>query len=188
MNPAQLAGQLELKPLRSLSRDDLLRILEIRNEESVRRNMYTCHVISEDEHFAWAARAKDDPCTEFFAVIHEGAIIGATTFNALCRAHKRADWGAYLAAEFQGRGLGSALEIRTLDHAFGPLGLEKLNGEVMAFNDNALRVHLRLGFIPEGIRRRHILRDGVWIDVHMIGMTRDEWAARRPGLTTRRAA
>jgi UDP-4-amino-4,6-dideoxy-N-acetyl-beta-L-altrosamine N-acetyltransferase len=183
-----LAGQLLLKPLDELSRDELLRVLAFRNQPCVRRNMYTSHVISEAEHFAWAERARVDDSIRFFAVLHQGRIIGATSFNAFSTRHRRAEWGAYLGREFQGRGLGSAMEIATLDHGFGQLDLEKITGELLSFNAHALEVHLRIGFVREGTLRRHICRDGEWFDVAVIGILREEWAARRQDIAIREAA
>jgi UDP-4-amino-4,6-dideoxy-N-acetyl-beta-L-altrosamine N-acetyltransferase len=178
MNLFAMAERLEFRPLADLGRDELLTVLAIRNEDPVRRNMYTCHVIGEAEHFAWAERAVGDETMRFFALVLDGEIIGATQFNVISTTHKRADWGAYLSSRCQGKGLGAAMEVATLDYAFGPLGLEKLNGEVMAFNDRALKVHLGIGFVEEGRRRRHILRNGAWIDIHLIGITREEWSER----------
>lgn len=179
---------IELKPLADLSRDEILRVLAIRNEDGVRRFMYTCHLISEAEHFAWVERTMGDQSVRFYALLRGPEIIGATTLMSIDRTHRRAEWGAYLGKAYHGRGLGKAMEVATLDLAFGELGLEKVNGEMLSFNEAALRCHLRLGFVVEGVRRRHILRDGEWVDVTLVGITRENWMQTRAALAVDEAA
>lgn len=47
--------------LREMNEFDLSRVLEWRNAEDVRNNMYTNHVISTDEHWSWWEFHKNNP-------------------------------------------------------------------------------------------------------------------------------
>lgn len=174
---AMAAPDLHLKPLAELDERERLAVLAIRNEPGVRANMYTDHEIGEAEHAAWVARtiASDTVC--FYAVLHEGAVVGAASLTHISRAHRRADWAFYLSAACRGKGLGGALERRMLHLAFVECGLEKLNCEVIAFNETVIALHRRFGFIVEGTRRRHVIRDGKAHDAVLLGLTRDEWLA-----------
>jgi UDP-4-amino-4,6-dideoxy-N-acetyl-beta-L-altrosamine N-acetyltransferase len=182
MSLSDVLDRLELRPLHELPRDEQRKILAIRNQAGVRKNMYTSHEIGEAEHFAWIDRLADDEHTRFFAVYSDGALIGGISLNAINRANKRADWAFYLDEAAQGKGLGSALEFKFLDHAFGPEGLEKLNCEVLDFNQAVIRLHKKFGFQEEGIRRRHIERDGECFDAIFLGILKPEWLARRAEL------
>lgn len=173
---------IELRPLAKLSHAELRQVLATRNEPGVRQNMYTNHVIGEDEHFAWIERTIADPASCFLAAMSGGDVVGASVFTKIDRAHKRADWAFYVSRRARGGRIGATLEFISLDYAFNDLELVKVNGEVLAFNLSVLKLHSRFAFREEGIRRRHIMRDGKWIDVHLLGLTRSEWLARRPTL------
>ena len=182
MRALELVDQLKLRLINEASTEDRLRILEIRNQSGVRNKMHTSHQITEEEHFDWIERLKTANHTRFFVVYSEGAIIGGISLNAISIENKRADWGFYLDEAMQGRGFGSALAFKFLDYVFSE-DFEKLNCEVLEFNTASLAFHKRFGFIDEGFRRHHILRDGHSWGAHLLGITRAEWAQRRLVLT-----
>ncbi len=179
MRALALLDGLKLEPIAKLSRNDQLEILRIRNQAGVRNNMYTNHVIGEAEHLSWIERLASASHTQFFAVFNEGHIIGGVSLNAISPENKRADWAFYLDEATQGKGFGSALEFKFLDYAFLEMELQKLNCEVLEFNKPVVALHERFGFVEEGFRRNHILRDGKSYGAHLLGITKDEWAERR---------
>jgi UDP-4-amino-4,6-dideoxy-N-acetyl-beta-L-altrosamine N-acetyltransferase len=180
----KLADRLKLQNITELSRTEQLRLLELRNQEKVRNNMYINHIIAEDEHFGWIARLKGADHTSFFAVFLDGQIIGGVSLNAISRPNKRADWTSYLDENLHGRGLGPALEFKFLDYAFFDNDFEKLNCEVLDFNTAVVSLHKRFGFVEEGFRRNHILRDGKAYGAWFLGITKPEWIDRRSALTS----
>lgn len=186
MDLTSIAKRLTFRPLVYLTDDDMARVRDIRNQPAVRANMYTSQIISETEHLAWAERAKHDPELAFFGVFERDKLIGASIFRAISSANRRADWAFYLSSDAQGVGIGAGLEFASLDLAFGALDLKKLNGEVLSFNAPVLKLHKRFGFVAEGVRRCHILRDGKWFDVHLLGITKQEWHVSRAALCARR--
>ncbi|MCB8838608.1 UDP-4-amino-4,6-dideoxy-N-acetyl-beta-L-altrosamine N-acetyltransferase [Aurantimonas sp. VKM B-3413] len=169
-----------LRPVGSLDagqREDLRRI---RNSQSVRAAMYQDHVISEDEHRAFLERIAAGTGRELYAVLREGSdVVGAASLDAIDPRHRRTDWAFYLGEDARG-GVGSALEFCVLDHVFFERGFEKLNCEVLETNARVVAMHKRFGFVEEGFRRAHVLKDGVRIGVHMLGICRAEWEAVRP--------
>lgn len=183
MNDRLLANlaALEFRPLGSLSKDEQLDLLAIRNHPDLRRHMMTAHEIGVEEHLAWIASMAGNERSEFFAAFVDGDMVGAVGASGISRVDRRADWGFYLHPDCQGRGLGIALGTKFLDHVF--TSLDKLNAEVIAFNAASLAMHRRLGFRDEGVRRHHIRRDGEVHDAILLGITADEWQDRREILT-----
>jgi UDP-4-amino-4,6-dideoxy-N-acetyl-beta-L-altrosamine N-acetyltransferase len=167
---------IELKPFKVLSSDESERILAIRNEPEVRRNMYTDHEVGTGEHKAWMERTVHRDDVEMFAVIFEGELVGAIGLTSIVPAQRRSEWAFYLSASVQGRGLGSALEFKFLNWVFCDKGLHKLNAEVLRFNGPVIALHKKFGFREEGVRRDQIFRNGEWIDAVLIGMTETEWS------------
>ena len=137
--------------------------------------MYTDHIIGIDEHLKWINHLKTDDKQIVFAVLDEQNVpLGVISVNALDRKHKKADWAYYLTSSARG-GLGSALEYSFINFVFGSLGIQKLNCEVISGNDAVIKLHEKFLFQKEGIRRSNIIKDGKRIDVHFLGLTRDEW-------------
>ena len=182
MRLMDIVNALSFKPLSELNSDEQLRILSLRNQKEIRRNMYTSHEISADEHSKWIERMKHDAVNRFFAVVLDGQIVGAISLNAISADHRRADWAYYIDGAQQGRGIGSALELKFLEYVFNETNIRKLNAEVFEFNEKVIALHKKFGFRQEGIRREHIRRDDEALDVCLIGITKAEWQAKRAEL------
>jgi diamine N-acetyltransferase len=83
-----------------------------------------------------------------------------------------------------GHGYGTdALEV-LLDFGFGELRLERMWLEVFDFNERALHVYRRLGFVHEATFRHAIFHGGRHLDLQRHGLLREEWAERRQAATT----
>jgi UDP-4-amino-4,6-dideoxy-N-acetyl-beta-L-altrosamine N-acetyltransferase len=179
---AELAAELTLTPLAECDAETVEGIRRIRNEPSVRANMYTDHEISAEEHARWVASLAQNARSRFFGVFWQGALVGGVSLSALDATHARADWAFYLHPDTRGKRLGTALELRFLDFAFGEAGLLKLNCEVLDFNEPVVAMHKRFGFVEEGRRRQHIRRAGKTSDAVLLGITREEWHAARAAI------
>jgi UDP-4-amino-4,6-dideoxy-N-acetyl-beta-L-altrosamine N-acetyltransferase len=168
---------IELVLLTSLDTESQLKVREIRNEENVRKWMYTDHVISANEHLAWINRLKQDDRQIVFVVLNEErSPLGVVSVNAIDSLHKKADWAYYLTEAARG-GLGSALEYSFIKFIFDTVGLEKLNCEVIEGNDTVVKLHKKFMFQEEGFRRSNILKNGIRIGVHLLGLTKEDWIA-----------
>lgn len=76
-----------------------------------------------------------------------------------------------------GQGLGTDAMNAIVDFGFGMLRLERLWLEVYDFNKRARRSYDKSGFTLEGVERHAIFKQGRHIDVQLMSILRDEWAA-----------
>ena len=77
----------------------------------------------------------------------------------------------------RGSGLGEEA-LRLLQRfAFQTLGLERLELEVHMKNEAALRCYQKAGFTLEGVKRHAFFSDGVFCDVGVMSVLREEWKA-----------
>jgi UDP-4-amino-4,6-dideoxy-N-acetyl-beta-L-altrosamine N-acetyltransferase len=187
MNLVDEANLLSFLDLRRASRDVTDTIRAIRNEPEVRRNMYTDHEITPDEHSRWLAGLNEEGSDRrFFAVYRGHEVVGGVGVSAVNGKHRRAEWAFYLTSRMQGHGTGAALEYRFLTFFFEEYPtIHKLNCEVIEFNAAVVKLHKRFGFVEEGVRRHHVARDGQTYGAVLLGITRDEWAVARADLTKR---
>jgi RimJ/RimL family protein N-acetyltransferase len=76
-----------------------------------------------------------------------------------------------------GKGYGTDAMNALLDFGFGMLRLERMWLEVYVFNKRARRSYDKSGFVLEGVERRGVFKQGRYLDVELMSMLRDEWAA-----------
>jgi ribosomal-protein-alanine N-acetyltransferase len=114
-----------------------------------------------------------------FAVTLDGRFVGQITLGNLVRGSLRSAWvGYWVESQAAGGGVGTA----AVDHAFGPVGLHRIEATVRPENVASLRVLAKLGFRDEGLLQRYLEVDGAWRDHRLLAMTRDEIGA---GLVSR---
>jgi RimJ/RimL family protein N-acetyltransferase len=63
-----------------------------------------------------------------------------------------------------------------ISHAFGPCGLNKLHGPIIASNAAAISSYLKSGFKIEGYLRQHCLKDGEYHDLVLVGLVKSDWS------------
>jgi RimJ/RimL family protein N-acetyltransferase len=86
----------------------------------------------------------------------------------------RAEVGYWLARPFWGRGIMTGVVRRLCRHAFDEFGLVKITAHVFAHNPASARVLEKCGFQQEGFLRRHLLKDGRFLDVRLFGLLKGE--------------
>lgn len=175
--------RLEFKNI--LECDDKIRqdVRDWRNGDDVRKYMYTDRVIQKDEHQKWLDGLNGSEKNEFYVVYFDASPIGAVSLNNINKEFKSAEWAFYIFDEgAKKKGLGSAIEMFLLDYVFIEKEFEKLNCEVIAFNEAVVKMHQKFGFEIEGVRRKNIIKNGERMDVVLLGILRDEWLAKRDSL------
>lgn len=163
-----------LREINQCTSEQKVAVRDIRNQDSVRRSMYTDHEIGLDEHLKWVTRLKDDKKQIVFVVLVEEVVSGVVSVNAIDRSHKKSDWAFYLSEKVRG-GLGAALEFSLLDFVFNVLLLEKLNCEVIETNEAVVKMHKKFCFVEEGFRRENIEKEGGRVGVFFLGITKSDW-------------
>jgi UDP-4-amino-4,6-dideoxy-N-acetyl-beta-L-altrosamine N-acetyltransferase len=168
--------------LRPLGPEDQARTLAWRNQDRVRANMYSDHLIGADEHARWFAGSLSNPAAAYRIYEYQGRPLGFVSFTGIDRHNDRCSWAFYLGEADAPRGSGAAMELLALDEVFGDLGIGKLCCEVFAFNAAVVRLHKRFGFVEEGRLVRHARKDDLLQDVVVLARFADGWDADRPAL------
>jgi RimJ/RimL family protein N-acetyltransferase len=79
------------------------------------------------------------------------------------------------AADERDKGLGREATALTVTYGMDVLGLNRLELEVFAYNDRAIRLYESLGFVREGVRRQARFHDGAWHDGIQMSILASEW-------------
>ncbi len=118
-----------------------------------------------------------------FAITLDGQLVGQLTLGNVVRGSLRSAWvGYWVESDAAGGGIATGAVALAVDHAFGPVGLHRVEATVRPENIASLRVLAKLGFRDEGLLRRYLEVDGDWRDHQLLALTEDEIGA---GLVSR---
>ena len=117
--------------------------------------------------FQWGiARREDDE------------VIGTSTLFRIDREHRRCELGYILRRDHWGRGLAHEALTAVVNHAFGTLGLHRLEADIDPRNAASIRSVERLGFRLEGhLRERYFVGDEIQ-DSLIYGLLAPAWRSR----------
>ena len=100
-----------------------------------------------------------------FAVRVEGRLAGQVTIDNVVRGALRSgSLGYWIDRSVAGRGMASLAVALVCDHAFGEVGLHRLQADIRPENLPSQRLVEGLGFRQEGLLRRYLEIDGDWRD------------------------
>lgn len=104
--------------------------------------------------------------------------ISLTATEPLKMHHRNTMVGVNVSAPYQGQGYGSEAIVWALDWAFRHANMHRVGIEAHAWNEGAVRLYQRLGFVVEGRKREVVWYDGAWHDGVEMAMLEDEWRER----------
>jgi len=159
--------------VRPMTEADLAMVLSWRNHAEVRRYMFSQHEIGMEEHRRWFAKACVDPNRRLLIFEQGREALGYVSFQRL-HAGPVVDWGFYVSADAP-RGTGSALGNAALAHAFDHERFHKVCGQAFEGNTRSIQLHLRLGFVQEGMLREQYFDGAAFHSVACFGLLQREW-------------
>ena len=110
-----------------------------------------------------------------FAVTVDGAFAGQVTLGGIQRGALRSAWvGYWVDSRFHGKGVATAAVGLLVAHAFGPVGLHRVDATISPQNLASRKVMEHLGFRQEGELLRYLDIDGAWRDHLLYGLTVEE--------------
>jgi [ribosomal protein S5]-alanine N-acetyltransferase len=128
-----------------------------------------------DELFA-RSRREDTVC--LLACLRDGGeIAGVLIISQIVRgAFQSAYLGYYAHQRHSGRGYMREAMLQTVAHAFGPLGLHRLEANIQPGNAASIALARSAGFRLEGFSPRYLLIGGQWRDHERYAITADDGA------------
>jgi [ribosomal protein S5]-alanine N-acetyltransferase len=115
----------------------------------------------------------------FFDVVHrrDNAYIGGAQIMDISRGiFQNAYIGYHIHPAYQRRRYAYEACVAIIGHAFGPLGLHRVEAAIEPDNEASLRLIKRLGLRHEGLSLRRLFIRDQWLDMSLWAMTSEEWA------------
>jgi ribosomal-protein-alanine N-acetyltransferase len=195
--PAQLSwGPVELHPLRRRDAAEWSRLRTV-NEDWLRPWEPSSPIPWHLRHAPAAYRAMRRTMARRsrlgtsvpFAVRVEGRLAGQVTVDNIVRGALRSGYlGYWIDRSVAGRGMASLAVALVCDHAFGAVGLHRVQADIRPENGPSRHLVERLGFQQEGLLRRYLDIDGDWRDHLAYGLVAEDvpggvlarWRANSP--------
>jgi len=137
--------------------------------------------ITDEAEAAWFEHAVN-ASNEYHHPIHiieNDKLIGLCSLLNVDTRSRNAEYGISIGdKDSWNKGYGTDATSIMLRIAFDELNLHRVFLRVYDFNERAIRVYEKLGFVKEGVLRQHVFRDGKYHDVILMGLLRDEWQSK----------
>jgi len=100
-------------------------------------------------------------------------VIGMNVQNDIYR--KSVEIGYWLGEPYWGKGITSAALKLMTDYAFNVLDVNRVYTSVFEANHASMRVLEKNGYTKEGVLRKAVYKNDVFLDEHRFGILRSEW-------------
>jgi RimJ/RimL family protein N-acetyltransferase len=105
--------------------------------------------------------------------------IGSLGLNEILPKDRMATFGIAIGEkDYWSQGYGTQAAGLLVKFGFEQMNLHRINSIVYAFNERSLKMHRRIGFQQEGIKRQAVFKNGQYHDVVEFGLLEDEWRGK----------
>jgi hypothetical protein len=159
--------------------EDLQKVLDWRVKPDVAQFMLTEVAYDMVRQHRWFQRIDASPNDEYWIIESDRTPVGVLSLSEIDRANRHATWGLYL-GEKMNSPVGGMIPVYFYNYVFAraDLNLHKLHGKVLENNTSMLKMHETCGYRQVGIHKDHVMRDGKFMDVHVVELLRDIWLAQ----------
>ena len=123
----------------------------------------------------WRKRISETDGSYYLVAVSGEHVIGMFSIDTFPNKPRRRHAGLIgisVSEAWQGKGVGKALMQAGVDLADKWINLTRLELEVYADNEAAIRLYEQFGFEREGVLRQHAFRDGRYVDSIMMARLR----------------
>jgi len=170
-------SETRLPHIRLMKEEDLEQVLAWRNHPEIRRYMYNKDEISLKEHTRWFYQESRDPEKRLLIFSIGTSPLGFVKIHQIANGGI-GEWGFYVAPGSP-KGSGNQLGKSAIEYAFNEVGLRKLCGYVLVFNQRSVQFHLKLGFCQEGLLRKQHFDGQQYHDVVFLGLLLSDWLSKK---------
>lgn len=163
--------------LRRVQESDLENIMHWRMKPSVTKYMNTDPVLTLEQQTEWYAKIKDSDDMKYWVIWVDEVPIGLIGVIDIDWTNRRCSWVWYIGEDaYRGKGIAKKIQLNLYDYVFYTLKLNRLFSHILSYNEHEINnVHIACGYEVEGVMRQHILKNGVFLDVVVMGITADRW-------------
>ncbi len=157
-----------------LSEAALPQVLAWRTDREITRYMFTDIEADLEQQRRWFQRISADPSCCHWLIRCSGQPVGLAYLSDMDFANRHCSCGFYI-GEKRFQRFGGLILPGIVNYVFEQLEFHKIYGEVMAGNDNVLKLHDLHGYRQVGVWQEQVFKYGSWHDVHLFELLRSRW-------------
>lgn len=163
---------LSLKPL---EQEDLAFIHAINNNYSIMSYWFEEPYESFAELESLYNKHIHDDTERRFIITNEKEYVGLIELVELDYIHRKGELQIIISPAFQGNGYSKQAIFKALQYAFQILNLHKVYLIVSNYNEKALHIYEKMGFVREGVLREEFYVNGAYQDATRMSMFKREF-------------
>jgi RimJ/RimL family protein N-acetyltransferase len=163
--------------IRGLSQSDVSRLAEIANDRRIANMLrdYFPHPYSTSDAEGYISYVSEQDPLLNLGIFEGDLLVGVCGGNLLTDVHRHTtEIGYWLGAEAWGRGIASKALALLVNHYFDHTDTIRLQAHVFSNNPASEQVLIKNGFILEGVCRKHVYKNGVYLDALLYALLKDD--------------
>ena len=182
--------------LRCFTEADLPLLVSLAGRREIADTMISVpHPYTEDYARQWLVRARGAERRGegvHFAIceVARGVLVGAVELRAIDREHQQTELSFWISVDCWGLGYASEAAARAVEYGFDQLDMNRIYAHHMLRNPASGAVLAKLGLRREGVLRQRVMKWGVFEDVALWAILRDDpahWRRQREASAVFRA-
>jgi len=167
--------------LRSLKKSDALSITKYLQEKEISENTLIPYPYSLEDGYSFVKKSRANKKKLLFnlefGVYHKELkeVIGVVSLMKIDLKNKNCESGSWIGKPFWGSGLIHEAKIEMYRFAFEKLKLRKIYSKVFTYNPRSYKHLEKLGFVRQGLFRKHFCKKGKFIDEYYYEMLKEEF-------------
>jgi RimJ/RimL family protein N-acetyltransferase len=134
--------------------------------------------VSSEKAVKMLEQSRDERHSIYLGIVKKAdeKLIGYVCLASIARTHRVArEFGIVIGDQtLWGQGYGYEAAKLVLEYGFHRLNLHRIELQVLDFNDHAIHLYRKLGFIEEGVKRKAHILDREWHNIITMGMLKHE--------------
>lgn len=165
--------------LRSVEKKDAEKLmLTINDPETERMVGGWGYPASSEDQLIWIENINNDTNNKRWIIeaIDTGESVGLVNLLNIDWKNRCAFHGIKLWSDAPKRkGYATDATMTLMYYAFEQLGMNRMEGSIVEYNEPSLRLYTKCGFQIEGTKRRYLFKDNKYYDQYLIGILREEY-------------
>ncbi len=132
--------------------------------------------VSEFSQEQWFRQSSNNGRDYRFIIEYEGKAVGSVNLTNIDWKDRKATTAIKLHESCpKQKGIGTDAVMALQRYAFETLQLHRLEGSWLEYNKASENLHLKCGWVIEGIQRQAIYKDGKYHDLKVVGLLREDY-------------
>ena len=147
------------------------------NDKNTNEHLNGVYPVNKDELIEYYKNASP-PNTVMFAICDktDNQYIGNARLGSIDWLNRRCTYGRMIGIDkYRGKGYGTEALILLIKYGFLTLGMNRIYSGAIISNEASLKSNEKVGFVKEGVERQSLWKNGKFVDVIALAMTRDDY-------------